>query len=226
MPEPDADIQIGRNPFLTEPQTATNVHDADAAAKQLSLGSNADVAKGDKSRSKLNRENHCNHSSYIPPETVLGRTGQGSFLQRNVASTASSEASSGPRYPAPSDLSRVQNNQSLGRDPLSQDEYSFVRKDAATAINEIVDDVKKHLERPHSLHLTTNSTPAAGDGPVHPQEQIPVKGILKKSSGSVTFDSKLQISDSGNASEAASIITSPGTFSNSYPPGIATSYYT
>ena len=124
-------------------------------------------------RTEANRESRSSNS-YVPPDTVLAQTDH--YSRRNLESAnvpndpeANSSSVAGPGYPAPADNSTVQNNQ-IG----------------------IANDRAAKNQRPHSLQIAT-SRPTATDQ----EGQTPVKGILKKPSGSVSFDTTVQVSEGG-----------------------------
>ena len=209
-PEPDDAIQIsksGTNPFWTELQTSSHDAGRQVAAAGMKDGQN---------QSEEIRESHSSNS-YVPPDTVLAKTGHDSRRNLESASVNDSEASrfsAGPAYPAPADSSgsnvqssQINNMQSqeLKQMEPHQLEHSFSGKNPTEVAS---DHARK--ERPHSLQVTTWSKPADGGGPQH-QGQNPVKSILKKPSGSVSFDSTVQISKDGNVSGAEMIVTTEST---------------
>ena len=198
-PEPEDAIQIsksGTNPFWTELQTPSH----DAGRQVAAAGT-----KDGQNRSEENRESHSSNS-YVPPDTVLAKTGHDSRRNLESANINDPEASrfpaSGPAYPAPVDSSGSNVQSSQANNMQSQElkqmephqlEHSFSGKNPMRVASD-----HARPERPHSLQVTTWRKPADG-GPQH-QGQNPVKGILKKPSGSVSFDTTVQISEGGNVS--------------------------
>ena len=184
----------GTNPFWTEPQTSS--HDA-AGQQQMP----AATAKEDsRTRSEANRESQRSSNSYVPPETMLAKIGhdsRGNLENENVNDPQKVSCSAGPGYPAPADSSNVQSSQA------NMQSQSFSCKNP-TVSRVISDHTKK--ERPHSLQVTTSGKPAE-TGAQYQGQKSPVKGILKKPSGSVSFDTTIQISDGGNISSDTLLTT-------------------
>ena len=207
-PEPDGAIQIskpGTNPFWTELQTSSHT---DAGQQQMAAAG----IKDGQNRCEENRESHSSNS-YVPPDTVLAKTGHNT--QRNLESV---NCSAGPGYPAPAaDSSNVQSSQAnnMRSQELKQTEphqHSFSGKNP-TVPGHGVANYHAKKERPHSLQVLRK--PADTE-----PQQNPVKGILKKPSGSVSFDTTVQISEDGNAQSGEMLVTTESTgFNESDYPG-------
>lgn len=198
--EPDGAIQIsksGTNPFWTELQAPTHDGGNDTGQQQNLMDAAAEMNVG-QNRREESRESDSS-SSYVPPDTVLAKMSHNS--QRNLESAnvngsdPEASCSAGPGYPTPADSSNAWSNQ----------EYnvrSFSAMNPTVPLVVPSDHSKK--ERPHSLQVTssTSSKTAASD-----QGQNPVKGILKKPSGSVSFDTTVQISSEGGIASGEMLIS-------------------
>lgn len=211
----------GTNPFWTEPQISSH----DAGQQQMVQAAATEDSKPRTRSVTSSLEGSHGNNSYVPPETVLAKTGNNSrgYLESENVNDPDQKAScsGGPGgYPAPVDSFSVQLQSSQTTKQIEPDQHSFSGK------NPIVSGVTSNhtkKERPQSLQVTSTSKPAAsaGTGAAQHQGQSPVKGILKKPSGSVSFDTTIQISEGGTISNDTVLLTAESTgFNNSDYPGI------
>ena len=214
VPEPDAAIQIsksGTNPFWPDPQTSNH-----NGQQQLAV-SNAAAMADSQNRAEARVESNSN-SSYVPPETVLAKT-DNADPRRNLDSAHMSEPEDSctrPGYSTSTGSNSVQNQSQAQFTMHSQylnepHRHSFSGTDPST-----VEVVTSKKERPQSLQV---SKPVDATGSHH-QGQKPQKSILKKSSGSVTFDTTVQISEDVVNTSGGTAIATPSTFNDSNYSGI------
>ena len=189
--EPDGSIQISKSG--TNPfwiELHTRTSSHGTGGQQQIAG-----AADDQDRTEENRESH-DSNSYVPPDTVLAQTDHNSRINLESANVlkhdpeASSSSVAGPGYPAPAGSSNVQTG--------------------------VANDHAAKNQRPQSLQFTTSSRPT----PTDQQGQTPVKGILKKPSGSVSFDTTVQVSEGGIESREIVTTTESTGFNKSRYSGI------
>jgi hypothetical protein len=200
--EPDGSIQIsksGTNPFWTElhPCTSSSSHGTGQQQMAAAVGMKDDQNRTEESRESRGRSSN----SYVPPDTVLAQTDHNTRRNLDSANVDDPEASSsleaGLGYPAPAESSSVQSSQAtkVQSQELKQNQPQvpqFSGKSSnPTMIAGIANNHVKN-QRPNSLQIITSSKAAATDQPV--------KGILKKPSGSVSFDTTVQVSEGGGVS--------------------------
>ena len=106
-------------------------------------------------------------NSYVPPDTVLAQTDH--YSRRNA---------------------NVPNDPEANSSTVAGPGYPAPADSSIVQIG-IANDHTAKNQRPHSLQIAT-SRPTATD-----QGQTSVKGILKKPSGSVSFDTTVQVSEGG-----------------------------
>lgn len=191
--EPDGTIQIsnsGTNPFWTEQQASSH-----GLEQQNSMFVTAGKKDG-QNWSEKSRESQSNNS-YVPPDTVLSKMDHDSRRNLEGANVNDPEASCSAHQSSQANIK----THSEGSKQMEPQRHSVSGR--KQSIPEVANDQPKK-ERPHSLQITTGSGKAATT--VDHQGQNPVKGILKKPSGSVSFDTTVQVAESGTASSGEMLL--------------------